>query len=66
MTNEDFPSILQEEANRKMQQLKDLLHEKQHLDVRIERTKRYVNRLNDHLRDEGRVPVEVPWKENDE
>ena len=44
-------------AEQKVAEYAELLHERQRLDMRIERTKLYVKQLNDFLKAEGREPI---------
>lgn len=46
-------------AQQKAQEYAELLHERQRLEMRIERTKEYFERLNDFLRAEGQETVPV-------
>lgn len=46
-------------AQQKAQEYAELLHERQRLEMRIERTKGYVEQLNNFLKAEGQEPVQI-------
>jgi|GEM_PF-3259402 len=60
-TNDDkgFVFQLHMRAQQKAQEYTELLHELQRLEVRIERTKQYVEQLNNFLVAEGQKPIHI-------
>lgn len=59
--NDDKAFLLQlhMRAEQKAKEYAELLHERQRLDMRIERTKGYVEQLNNFLKAEGQEPVAI-------
>jgi len=57
--NKAFLLQLHMRAQQKANEYAELLHEKQRLDMRIERTKEYVEQLNNFLRAEGEEPIQI-------
>jgi hypothetical protein len=64
MNNDNFEDKgfvlqLRMRAERKVQEYSELLHERQKLDMRIERTKEYIEQMNKFLEAEGQRPVHI-------
>jgi len=57
--NNGFLFQLQMRAQQKAQEYADLIHQRQRLDMQIERTKQYVQELNNFLRREGQQTVPI-------
>jgi hypothetical protein len=59
--NEDKGFLLQlyMRAERKAKEYADLLHERQRIEMKIERTREYIEKLNSFLKAEGEKPVSI-------
>ena len=55
---DDFIVILREQVEATVKKIKELVHERQGIDMQIARTEDYISKLNDFLIEKGKEPVE--------
>ena len=60
MDDKGFKLSLRMEAEKALQEYLDIQHERRRLVAQIERTKRYLEKLNAFLVSEGQEPVSIP------